>query len=262
MSAPTLSLAGKVAIVTGGKRGIGKAIALLFAEAGADIAVSDVVADDGELAGVCDDIRKLERRSIAIQANVARKPDVINLIRQVKKELGGIDILVNSAGIAGRKSTMEINDEEWRRLIDVNLTGSFLCAQEAARAMIEQKRGGSIINIASITAMRPLSAGFLISAGYASAKSGVVMLTKQMAIELAPHNIRSNAIAPGFIRTDMTRLRWEDPKRSEQILSTIPMHRWGEPDDIARAALFLASDIAGYITGVVLSVDGGQQLIS
>ena len=186
--------------------------------------------------------------------NVSVKADVDNLIQQTVNEFGTIDILVNCAGISPRNTPMNISEEDWNRVLDTNLKGFLFCAQAAARQMQAQKKGGSIITIASVAAVKaPLN-----RAGYASAKLGSIMLTRQLAKELAIHNIRVNAIIAGFTKTEMTRDMWSDPAALKNELANIPMNRWCEPSEIAAAALLLASDAAGYITGAALPVDGGM----
>jgi len=249
-------LEGKVAIVTGSKRGIGRAIALVLAEAGADVVVATRVIKDAsyDLEAVAEEIQRLGRRSVAVQADVARKADVDNLVQKTVSELGGIDILVNSAGITTRMTPMEISEEEWDRILDTDLKGCLLCAQAAGKRMIEQRRGGSIINISSVAAITsPVN-----RAGYASAKLGVIMLTRQLAKELGIYNIRVNTIIPGFIKTEMSRDMWSNPEKLKKELAMIPMNRWGEPVEVASAALMLASDAASYISGIALTVDGGM----
>jgi len=250
MSLPSLSLEGKVAIVTGGRRGIGKATALAFAEAGADVAVADAVVEDGQLEAAAKEIGDLERHSVAIQVDTTHKADVENMVQKTVDELGGVDILVNAAGISTRATPMDISEEQWDRVMDIDLKGCLFCAQAAGKRMIERGKGSSIINISSTQGIK----ANVKRAGYGSAKVGLIMLTRQLALELGPHSIRVNAIAPGFIRTDMTRDIWDDPK----ILAEIPLNHWGEAADVTNAALFLASDTASYITGVTLCVDGGQ----
>ena len=251
MLLPTLSLEGKVAIVTGGRRGIGQAIALLFAEAGADVTVADVV-DDNELASVAKEIQAQGRHSITVRADTTKKTDVDKMVQRTIKELGSVDILINAAGISTRITPMEISEEEWDRVMDINLKGCLLCAQTAGRRMMEQGRGGSIINLSSVAGIKPLT----IRAGYASSKIGLIMLTKQLALELGPHNIRVTAIAPGIVLTEMTRDMWDDPEARTQIEAMVPLGRWGEAAEIANAALFLASDAGSYITGITLPIDG------
>ena len=254
MSLPSLSLEGKVAIITGGRRGIGKAIALMFAEAGADVAVCDSVVEDGDLGAVAKEIQGLGRRSLAIQADVSRKADVDNMVQKTVDELGGVDILVNNAGIIPRATPMEVSEEQWDMVMDIDLKGCLFCAQAAGKRMIEQGKGGNIINISSVAGTE----GNVNRAGYASAKVGLIMLTRQLAIELGPHNIRANAIAPSNVRTELNRDVFSDPEKSKQRMAIVPLNRWAEPVETANAALFLASDAAAYITGITLTVDGGR----
>jgi len=253
MSLPSLSLEGKTAIVTGGRRGIGKAIALVFAEAGANVAVADAVVDDGQLEVVAKEIQGLGQRSLAVQVNTTRKADVDNMVEKTVNELGSVDILANVAGISTRVSPMEISEEEWDRVMDIDLKGCLFCAQAAGKRMIEQGRGGNIINMSSMVGIK----AFTKRAGYGSAKIGLIMLTKQLAMELGPYGIRVNAIAPGHIRTEMTKDRWGDPRMARQSEAEVPLGRWGEPSDVANTALYLASEVSSYISGVTIPVDGG-----
>ena len=256
MPLPSLSLKGKTAIVTGGRRGIGKFIALLFAEAGADVTLADIVSDD-ELEAAAQEIQKLGRHGLAVQVDTTRKTDVDNMVQQTVKELGGVDILINAAGISTRSTPMEISEEDWDRVMDIDLKGCLLCAQAAGKRMIDQGRGGSIINLTSVAGIKAVTT----RAGYASAKIGLIMLTRHLALELAPHSIRANAIAPGLVLTELTRDMWGDPEVKKQMDAMVPLGSWAEPIDIANAALFLASDAAGYITGITLPVDGGASIV-
>lgn len=254
MSIPSFSLEGKVAIVTGGRRGIGRAIALGFAEAGADVAVCDCVVEDGELGAVAEEIQRLGRRSLAVQTDVSRKSEVDNLVERVTEQFGAIDILVNNAGIVTAGPLVDISEDEWDRTIDVNLKGCHLCSQAAGKRMIERKRG-NIINIASQFGMRAA-----IERGpYCASKAGVILLTRVLAIELVGYNIRVNAIAPGAVKTPASWRWWSDPETLKQYEATIPMGRMAEPSEIVGAALFLASDASSYVTGHTLLVDGGME---
>ena len=252
MSIPSLSLEGKVAIVTGGRRGLGRAIALTFAEAGADVAICDIVVEGGEMEAVAEEIRKLGRRSLAVQTNTTNKVDVDNMVQRVMNEFGVIDILVNNAGIFFiRASLFDHSEEDWDAVIDTNLKGYYLCSQAVGKGMIERKKG-NIINIASLSAFRGNDSVYSIS------KAGVVMLTKVLSFELAHYNIRANAIAPSWVKTELSKAGWSDPETYKQIAAKIPVGRWGEPADIASAALFLASDASSHITGSTIVVDGGE----
>lgn len=256
MYAPSLSVSGKAVIVTGAKRGIGKAIALALAEAGADVAVCDVVVDDGELEAIAKEIKLLGRRSLALLCDVTRKTDVDDMVEKVSLEFEHIDILVNNAAVLGDKCpVLEFSESEFDRIVDVDLKGAFLCSQAAGRKMAERK-SGSIVNIATVDAWRPS----LKSSPYSAAKAGLVMLTKSLAAELACYNIRANAVAPGWTQTEMTKKRWNSPEAKRQLEATIPIGRMAQPRDIAAVALFLSSDAAGYVTGHTITVDGGASL--
>ncbi|MEE9583261.1 MAG: glucose 1-dehydrogenase, partial [Dehalococcoidales bacterium] len=256
MSIPSFSLEGKAAIITGGKQGIGRAIALAFAEAGADVAVCGRVIEDGKLQAVADEIQRLGRRSLAVQVDISRKADVDNLVQRVMDEFGSIDILVNNAGKIILKPLLDTPEDEWDEIIDINLKGYYLCSQAAGRIMVERK-SGTIINIGSRIGIRALKN----RAAYSIAKAGVLMLTRLLALELAEHNIRVNAIGPGIVKTELTRALWSDPETLKKFESTIPLGgRWAEPGDIVGAALFLASDASSYITGDTILVDGGANV--
>lgn len=246
-----LSLAGKVALVTGARRGIGRGIALAFAEAGADVAICSRT---GGLEGVAGEIRALGRRALAIGADISRKADVQRMVDQVMEAFGDIDILVNNASISHPAPLMETEEEVWDRIMQVNLKGYLLCAQAAARRMIA-RRQGAIINVSSRLGLK----GTPIMGAYGVAKAGELMLTRILAVELAPYHIRVNAIAPGLTRTEGSQEIWGDADKLRRIETGIPLGRIAEPQDIVGAALFLASDISSYITGQVLVVDGGVQ---
>lgn len=253
MSIPDFSLEGKVAIVTGGKRGIGKAIALAFAEAGADVAVCGRVIEDGELQAVAEEIQRLGRRSLAIQADVTKKADVDNLVQRVIDEFGGIDILVNNAAIEARVPILELSEDDWDKVINTNLKGSYLCSQAVGKRMVEQRRG-NIISMASQLAFK----AWARMGAYCITKAGIVMLTRVLARELGSYGIRANAIAPSTVRTELGRLTWSDPEALKRVESTIPLGgRVAEPSDVVGAALFLASDASSYITGHTILVDAG-----
>lgn len=252
MASP-FSLAGKAAIVTGGRRGIGRAIALALAEAGADVALGDRVVDDGELDAVAEGVKKLGRRSLAVQADITQKADVDNLVQKTLAELGAVDILVNNAAMNIRAPLLELNEEGWDRVIDTDLKGYYLCSQSAGRVMVKQKRG-NIVNIASTAAMDTAPE----MGAYCIAKAGVVMLTRILAIELAEHNIRVNAVAPSLVKTKFSQPLWADAETLKGIEAGIPLGRLAEPEDIVGSVLFLASEASAYITGHTIVVDGGS----
>ncbi len=252
MGATSFPLQGKVAIVTGGRRGIGEAIALALAEAGADIAICDRVVDDGELEAVAEEVQRLGRRSLAVRADITQKADVDSMVQRVVDEFGVIDILVNSAAMNIRAPLLELREDGWDRVINTDLKGYYLCSQAVGKRMVEQKRG-SIINIASTAAIKAA----VEMGAYCIAKAGVVMLTRVLALELAQYNIRVNAIAPYMVKTKFSQPLWGDPETLKQLESEIPLGRLAEPGDIIGSALFLASDASSYITGHTIIVDGG-----
>ncbi len=243
-------LENKVVLVTGGSRGIGREIALEFAKNGADVIVNFAGnADRAET--VVSEIKAIGQEAIAIQADVSNADDVQQLFKAAIEKFGKIDILVNNAGITRDNLLMRMKEAEWDDVINTNLKGVFLCTKAATRPMMKQ-RSGKIINITSIVAI----SGNPGQANYVAAKSGVIGLTKTSARELASRGITVNAIAPGFITTDMTDTLTEEIK--QEMLKQIPLARFGEPKDIAKVALFLASDAADYLTGQTIHVDGGM----
>jgi NAD(P)-dependent dehydrogenase (short-subunit alcohol dehydrogenase family) len=249
----TPSLAGRVAIVTGGRRGIGRAIALALAEAGADVALGDRVVDDGELEKVAAEVKKSGRRALALQADITKKADVDNLVQKTVAELGTIDILVNNAAMNIMSPLLELREEGWDKVIDTDLKGYYLCAQAAGKVMVKQKRG-NIINIASTAAMATAPQ----MGAYCIAKAGVVMLTRILAVELAEYDVRVNAVAPSIVKTKFSQPLWADAKALKEIEAGIPLGRLAEPEDITGAVVFLASDASAYITGHTIVVDGGS----
>jgi L-rhamnose 1-dehydrogenase len=256
-----MALAGKVALVTGGSRGIGRAICLRLAEAGANVAVNyhqppkqefgrDNLADVNEVVATITDMGV---RAIPVAADVSVKADVEAMIENVVAELGGLDILVNNAGICPFHEFLTMPEELWDRVTDVNLKGVFLCSQAAANVMVEQGRGGRIISVSSISAL----VGGALQTHYTPTKAGVHSLMQSLAIVLGPHGITCNSVMPGAVGTDINREDWEATGRREHFNKRIPLGRAGEPDDIAGPVAFLASDEAGYVNGAGLLVDGG-----
>jgi NAD(P)-dependent dehydrogenase (short-subunit alcohol dehydrogenase family) len=252
MGAPDLTMTGKVALITGSRRGIGKAFALAFAEAGADIAICDVTYEGGELETVANEIVKLGRRALPIKADISCKADVDEMVNKTIAELGTIDTLINNAGINPLASVFETDEDTWDRVMDVNVKGYFLCSQAAGRLMT--KRGsGNIINMASVNGWKAL----VNRSAYCVSKAGVIMLTKVLAREFGPHKVRVNALAPYITKTPMMEGFLQDPEITRTRLEPLAMRRFGETNDIIGAALFLASDVASWITGHILVVDGG-----
>ena len=244
-----MRLEGKFALVTGAARGIGFAIARALAREGAGVAIADLNAEGAASAAAA--ITNEGARAIGIQADVADPASVAAMVAKIMGSFGRIDILVNNAGIGSNTPFLEIGLDEWQRIVGVNLTGAFLVAQAVAREMVKTG-GGKIVNIASVSGQR----GGTGRAAYGSAKAGLIMLTKVMAVELASYGINVNAIAPGAVETEMAKFAHDEATRAAYGY-LIPMQRYGTPDEIADAAVFLASDESRYVHGHTLNVDGG-----
>jgi 2-deoxy-D-gluconate 3-dehydrogenase len=244
----SFDLTGKVALVTGANTGIGQAIAVALAGAGANVAVAGRSAPTETLS----QIRAQGRKSCNIKADLSSIEPVSGVVAQTIDELGRLDILVNNAGIIRRDDLLYFSEADWDAVIDTNLKTLFFLSQTAARHMAE-RGSGKIINIASLLTFQ----GGIRVPSYAAAKSGVGGVTKAMANELAPKGVQVNAIAPGYIATNNTAALQADETRNRQILERIPAGRWGKPEDIAGAAVFLASAASDYVTGQILAVDGG-----
>jgi NAD(P)-dependent dehydrogenase (short-subunit alcohol dehydrogenase family) len=247
-------------LVTGSTRGIGRAIALAFAANGADVVVNSN--DDEDAEAVIAEVERLGRRSLFVRADVSDKAQVVALFAETLDRFGKLDVLVNNAGVNvgpdRRFPIHEFRDEDWHRILATDLDGVFYCSKEAATHMVA-RRSGRILNIGSVAGLVPLR----LQIAFVAAKAGVANLTRGMALELAPYGVRVNAIAPGSILTEGTRELFygagdpEKRRRAESLVAHIPLGEPGKPDDIANAALFLASPASGYVTGHVLVVDGG-----
>ena len=247
-----MDLANKVALVTGGSRGIGKKIALELARNGANVAIS-YVSNEVKAKEVIDEIGSLGVKAIAIKADVSKEEEVQEMIKKVEEEFNTIDILVNNAGVTKDNLLIRMKEEEWDEVMSVNLKGTFLCTKAVSRMMMK-KRYGKIINITSVVGIT----GNVGQGNYSASKAGVIGFTKSMARELASRGIRVNAVAPGFIETDMTDVLKEDIK--DAMLKSIPLGIFGKPKDIADAVVFLASSKSDYITGQVVNVNGGMNM--
>jgi 3-oxoacyl-[acyl-carrier protein] reductase len=244
-----MKLKNKTAIITGGANGLGRATALLFAKEGANV----VVADTDENAGskVINDIKNSGGRGLFVKVNVSDQEDVNKLVSAALKEFGKLHILINNAGIVSDGRLVKMELEQWQKVIDVNLKGVFICAQAVSKVLVEQNEGGAIINTSSVVGLY----GNFGQSNYVASKAGVIGMTKTWAKELGKYNIRVNAVAPGFMETDIIK------SMPEKVINLMKektlLGRLGKPDDIANAFLYLASDEGSYVTGAVLSVDGG-----
>jgi glucose 1-dehydrogenase len=255
-------LTGQRALVTGASSGIGRAVALALAEAGADVAVNYSSAE-GPAMEVVGLIRAMGRRAFACKADVGSESDVVRLFDRIREEFGSLDILINNAGLQKDAALHDMTLAHWQRVIDVNLTGQFLCAREAVREF--RRRGmepeisralGKILCVSSVHEVIPW-AGHV---NYAASKGGVMLMMKSIAQEYAAERIRVNSVAPGAIRTPINREAWDTPEAYQSLMKLVPCKRIGEPEDLARAAVWLVSDEADYVTGTTLYVDGGMTL--
>jgi len=270
----------RVALVTGGRRGIGKAIVMALAEAGADIAVADYADDNGEFERLAAELETMGRRCLTVKVDVSRSEQVREMVDRVVAVYGKVDILVNNAGISPANPPIpDLQEADWNAVMDINLKGCYLCCQAVSKAMIE-RLAGSIINISSVEGLSTVRHA---SSPYGASKSGIVMLTRGLAWDLGRYNIRVNAVAPGYIKTDMTRGMWDmTAEHSEEELAAmrvvmgvgpsggwqeihdaflqrhIPLLKIGDPAEVANGALFLASDASSYVTGQTLVIDGGM----
>ena len=253
----SVNLEGKIALVTGGRRQLGRAHAIRLAECGADVAIADI-AHDEDMSITVAEIEKLGRKCLPIVCDVSKRDQVEAMFNKIFETFGGIDILVNNAGISSRQTLMNVEDDEWEAVLNINLKGLVMCTQYAAKQMIKQGRGGSIINLSSSTGLNAN-----VSRGcYGVSKAAVIMATKLFARELGAYNINVNAIAPGFTITAKIGGRngvifRRGPEETERVLSKLAIKRQGVPNDYSNTIVFLASDLGAYITGMTIAIDGG-----
>ncbi len=245
---PDFRVEGKVALVTGGRQGIGRVCALALANAGADLVEADIEKSNQ----VIEEIEKLGSRALGVEANITRLAQIDRMVDEVMGKFGQIDILVNNAGVCFREPALDISEKTWDATFDVNLKALFFCTQKVVPQMISRKKG-KIVNIASMNAVMPLPA----HVSYNASKAGVWSVTKTLAMEWGRYNINVNAIGPTFIKTEMASHVFENPKKYQDIVSKLPMGRVGDPMDVAGAVVYLASTASDFITGELLLVDGG-----
>ena len=252
MKIPDLKQENKVVIITGSRRGIGKAMALAFAEAGANVVLSDYVIDDGQLDDLAKEIKeRFGRKVLTSQTDVTKMDQIERMVHNALDEFGRIDILINNAGIVGNAPLLvNFNEKDFELVFNVAIKGSLRCVKAVSKTMIKQN-SGVIINMSSVGAY------INIHSAYSLAKSTLIKITRGLATQLGPFNIRVNALAPGVIKTDMTKLIFDNPQIQQFYIDRTPLGRTGEPEDIAHVALFLASDAARYITGQTILIDGG-----
>jgi len=250
-----MELRGKVALVTGGGSGIGRGIATMFSQLGAAVAVADLDLTFAE--AVAGELEAAGGQAMAVEVDVQTGDSVEAMLAQVLERLGGVDLLVNSAGVGSESAIVDMLEEEWDWVLGVNLKGTFLCTRAVAKWWIENKRPGKIINLSSINETVPLAG----EAHYSASKGGVMMFTRAAALELAPYGIHVNALAPGMIETALTEEVTQIPELRQMHLKQVPFGRFGQPEDVAKAAAFLASEWSDWVTGHTLFVDGGMHLI-
>lgn len=244
-----MSLQDKVAIVTGASRGIGRAIALRLAKEGADIVVTATTFEGANK--IAEEIEQLGRKALAFALNVAEIQECVDLVKTTLEKFSRVDILVNNAGVTSDNLLIRMKEEEWDKVLDVNLKGTYNCIRASTKTLMKQ-RAGKIINVTSVVGI----IGNAGQANYCASKAGVIGLTKSVARELAPRNIQVNAVAPGYIETDMTKDLPDDLRQT--LVDAIPLGRIGRPEDVAALVSFLVSEDADYMTGQILTIDGGM----
>jgi NAD(P)-dependent dehydrogenase (short-subunit alcohol dehydrogenase family) len=247
-------LKGKRVLVTGGSKGIGKDIALSFAKLGATVVISG--RNDEALSAAVLELNRHSSNCSYVKADIRHVADIHKMVDEAVAHMGGLDVLVNNAGVNIPKPAMEVTEEDWDSVVDTNLKGSFFSSQRAAKYFLSQK-SGKIINIVSQMAF----VGYIKRAAYCSSKGGAVQMTKALAVEWAPNNIKVNAVAPTFIETELTSSMFEDREFYQDVLNRIPLGKLAQPSDVTGAVLFLASDMANFVTGETIKVDGGWTAI-
>jgi 3-oxoacyl-[acyl-carrier protein] reductase len=250
-----MKLEGKVALVTGSSRGVGKAVALGFAASGADVVIN-YTSNQNAADNVVSEIQSMGRSAVAVKADVAVKTDVERLVNTAAEKFGKLDILVNNAGFTRPAMMVKMSEDQWDQVVDIHLKGAFLCSQAAGRLMKEQN-SGKIINVTSVAGI----VGTVGQINYSAAKGGIISMTKSIAREMARYNVCANVISLGIVATDMTEKIRTDEKLKEIYMNRILLKRFAEPDDISPAFVFFASDESNYITGQLICVDGGYGMI-